>query len=93
MKKYFDDVTFVGDEGIEVSKEIKQAIISDYTSGGLSQIPSSRLDSAKAHTPKPKPKPKPPKAEPSKNQNSDSETPPSDDSSEPARSRKPLWGF
>lgn len=77
VEKYFDDVTFVGDEGMEISKEIKQAIISEYTSGGASQSTPSRADSAKAHTPSPQ------------KQNSTT----SDSTSEPPRARKPLWGF
>lgn len=77
VEKYFDDVTFVGDEGMEVSKEIKQSIINEYTSGGASQSTPSRADSAKAHTAKP----------------ASSEAPASKPSSEPPRNRKPLWGF
>lgn len=83
VEKYFDDVTFLGDEGIEVSKEIKQSIISEYTSGGLSQAAPSRADSAKAHIPKPQVS----KPQSSKSEDSTSEP------SEPARDRKPLWGF
>lgn len=44
VEKYFDDVKFLGEDGIAVSNEIKQAIINQYTSENNSN-PSSAAPS------------------------------------------------
>ena len=59
VEKYFDDVRFVGEEGIATFNEIKQAIIAQYNSGGqLSQESQStqRAAAAKAQASVSKPK-------------------------------------
>lgn len=48
VEKYFDDVRFVGDEGIAISNEIKQAIINEYTSGTGAASAPTRAAAAKA---------------------------------------------
>lgn len=61
VEKYFDDVRFVGEEGIAISNEIKQAIISQYNSGSDSASTNNtpaptRAAAAKAQTSVSKPK-------------------------------------
>lgn len=61
-EKYFDDVRFVGDEGLSISNEIKQAIINEYSSGKESTSPSTnptptRAAAAKAQVKASTPKP------------------------------------
>lgn len=48
VEKYFDDVRFLGDEGIAVSNEIKQAIINEYTSTTGAATTPNRAAAAKA---------------------------------------------
>lgn len=42
VEKYFDDVRFVGESGLDVSNEIKQAIINEFVSGSNSDPGSSQ---------------------------------------------------
>lgn len=58
VEKYFDDVRFVGEEGISVSNEIKQAIIAQYNSdsGTQQSQPPQRAAAAKAQASVSKPK-------------------------------------
>jgi DNA-binding cell septation regulator SpoVG len=53
VEKYFDDVKFLGEDGIAVSNEIKQAIINQYTSennSNPSSVAPPRGAAAKAQT-------------------------------------------
>lgn len=77
VEKYFDDVRFVGEEGLAISNEIKQAIISQYNSGSDIAVNASvpaetptRAAAAKAQTSVSKPK-----------------------ASKPSARKEPLWGF
>jgi DNA-binding cell septation regulator SpoVG len=65
VEKYFDDVKFLGEEGIAVSNEIKQAIINQYTSEANANPSSggaSRAAAAKAQSKLSSPSPSAPSA-------------------------------
>ena len=78
VEKYFDDVRFVGEPGIEFSNELKTSILDAYngsSSSSSSKTPSpSQSDAVKAKST-------------AKNQEDSSS------SDGPSRTRKPLWGF
>ena len=77
VDKYFDDVRFPGEQGIEIAQEIKQAILSEFnsTSDPLSST-ASQSNAVKSKT----------TAATSTSQSSST-------NSSPPRERKPLWGF
>lgn len=77
VEKYFDDVRFVGEPGIEFSNELKSAILDAYN--GSSSSPSSKTSS-----------PSQSDAVKAKNTAQKQEDSSSDG---PSRTRKPLWGF
>lgn len=83
VDKYFDDVRFLGEEGTLFGQELKEAILSEYRSGGSSYTPSSRGEAAAAHSKAAK-KPEP---------QEDTEEPQKKASSKPNRTRKPIWDF
>ena len=88
VEKYFDDITFSGEEGTNIFREIKEQILSEYSSNSTSQ---SRGAAANAHTTKATKEPdiQADVVDPKKDTESSS---PKKDSS-PERTRKPLWGF
>ena len=83
VEKYFDDIRFVGDQGTELSREIKETILREYNNSSSS---TARVASAQAQA----------KAQ-SKVSEGDSESNQASSkpkaSSAPDRARKPLWGF
>jgi|13_taG_2_1085334.scaffolds.fasta_scaffold01324_10 DNA-binding cell septation regulator SpoVG len=90
VEKYYDDITFTGEEGVNSFREIKEQILSEYSSS--SSIPI-RGASANAHAKK---FTKPSEDTVSKKQLSPESKPdpiPSKEENAPERTRKPLWGF
>ena len=84
VDKYFDDVRFLGEEGVLFGQELKEAILSDYRNGNTSSRPSpSRGEAASAHSKAVK------KSEPVED-SAESEQKPA---SKPDRTRKPIWDF
>ncbi len=81
VEKYFDDVRFLGEQGLELSKEIKESILRQFNNSS-----ESRVASAKAQV---KAQVKAQSNEPS----NDSAKSDSKSSATPERARKPLWGF
>lgn len=82
IDKYFDDVRFLGEEGVSVSQEIKDAILQAYNSNSSSDTP--RVKAAAAHTQTQKTKPSQDEAD------SSTEAP---QKKTPDRTRKPIWNF
>ena len=82
VDKYFDDVRFLGEEGVSISQEIKDAILQAYNN---SNAPSntSRVKAAAAHTQSVKPKPP-------QDEKDSTEAP---QKKAPDRTRKPIWNF
>ncbi len=77
VDKYFDDVRFVGEPGLELSNELKASILEAYNGSSYSTTkspPPSQSDAVKA------------KSTAQKQEDSSS-------SDGPSRTRKPLWGF
>jgi DNA-binding cell septation regulator SpoVG len=87
-EKYYDDITFSGEEGADIFREIKQQILSEYSSGSSNP---SRGDAAKAHVAK-STKAKEPDIEVEVVQPKEN-TPVKQKETAPERTRKPLWGF
>lgn len=77
VEKYFDDIRFIGDQGLELSREIKETILKEYNSSSS----SSRVASAQAQV----------KAQPKESQASEPKE--TSTKATPDRARKPLWGF
>ena len=82
VDKYFDDVRFIGEEGISISQEIKDAILKAYNSSSSSDVP--RVKAAVAHTQTVKTKPSQGEVD------SSVEAP---QKKAPDRTRKPIWNF
>jgi len=80
VEKYFDDVRFT-EEGQEFADEFKQAIITAYKDAS-----GSSQNQSPGATSKPKTR-----AKVAATQTDNS--PPTSDADEPARKRKPLWGY
>lgn len=78
VEKYFDDIRFVGDQGLTISNEIKEAILNEYNSSS-----TSRVTAAKAHV----------KTQEQAEEKTEETTKASAKTSTPDRARKPLWGF
>lgn len=78
VEKYFDDIRFIGDQGLDLSREIKETILKEYNNSSSS---TSRVASAQAQV----------KAQPKEVESSDSKQAPA--KTTPDRARKPLWGF
>jgi DNA-binding cell septation regulator SpoVG len=93
VDKYFDDVRFIGEEGISFGQELKEAILSEYRNGSSSSsyTPPSRGQAASAHT-KPKAT-QPSKSEEAQEDNQPKQQTPSKTPSAPNRARKPIWDF
>lgn len=88
-EKYYDDITFSGEEGADIFREIKQQILSEYSSGSSN---FSRGDAAKAHAAKAI-KSKEPDVEVEVVEPKKSAAPAKSKETAPERTRKPLWGF
>ena len=87
VDKYFDDIRFPGEEGLAFGQELKAAILNEYNNGS-SHEPIPRGNAASAHAKKTSPQKEtvsPSKASEDHN--------PSDKSTTPNRSRKPIWDF
>ena len=82
VDKYFDDVRFLGEEGVSVSQEIKDSILQAYNNSTTPD--TSRSKAAAAHI-----KPAVKKA-PEEQDESSQELPPK---KTPDRTRKPIWNF
>ena len=88
VDKYFDDVRFIGEEGISFGQELKEAILAEYRNGASSSYtPPSRGQAASAHA---KPKASQPKEIEETKQDQDSSP---KQVSAPNRARKPIWDF
>ena len=87
VEKYFDDVRFIGEQGVNFGYEVKDAILAQYRSGSnaSSNHQEHRATSAKAHT-----KASQKTAAPQESKASEDS---SDQTSQPERTRKPLWNF
>lgn len=77
VEKYFDDVRFLGEQGLELSKEIKESILRQFNNSSESRVASAKAQ-VKAQSNEP---------------SSDSTKSDSKSSATPERARKPLWGF
>ena len=89
VEKYYDDITFNGEEGANVFREIKEQILSEYSSGNSSQ---SRGAAANAHATKTT-KVKEPDIQVDVVDSKKTTESSSKKDSSPERTRKPLWGF
>ena len=77
VEKYFDDVRFPGEEALAFREELKNSILQQYSSGSYSA-------------------PAPAASQPSRAQAAKANAASKEDAQstdEPARDRKPLWGF
>ena len=77
VEKYFDDVRFPGEEALAFREELKNSILQQYSSGSYNDSTPTASQPSRAQAAK-------------ANVASKEETQSSD---EPARNRKPLWGF
>lgn len=95
VDKYFDDVRFIGEEGISFSQELKNAILDSYHSSKPAKDSSpteSRAAAANAHVKKAKPK-KQVEESIQEEEEEEEEVVETPKSKAPSRTRKPIWDF